>query len=242
QLRRVYAFDKATGLYSGMSQLPATAVTTNGFRCSYANGYVWLFNTGNRTWSSFRIFDGILNSPEVALEGEASRRNRVDLEWEGLFEENLVEYALERSLDGHAYEVIHTTAPLNNGQTNTYTHEDRDVRGEKILYYRIRLTTTDGATRRSNVVMITLRNVEEALFTLGPVPANTHFDITLENELDSEARFRIFDQQGKFVMEGGFSEHNPVARVETAQLADGVYNVLVMNGKMIGQKKVVVAH
>ena len=54
---RVYVYDKATGAYAGMSQLPPTAVTTTSFRTSWTNCAVWLFDLGTLTWFSYKIFD-----------------------------------------------------------------------------------------------------------------------------------------------------------------------------------------
>ena len=54
-LKRIYFIDKATGAYMGMSQLPASAVTNNSFRASWANGMAWLYNTANVTWYSYEV-------------------------------------------------------------------------------------------------------------------------------------------------------------------------------------------
>ncbi len=56
--RNILLFNKATGAYSGMSALPATAVTNNSFRFSYANNLVWLYDVNTRKWTSFAIFSG----------------------------------------------------------------------------------------------------------------------------------------------------------------------------------------
>lgn len=55
--KAIYVYNKATGAYAGTSLLPASAVTTNGFRTSWANCRVWLFNLSNYTWNSYKIFD-----------------------------------------------------------------------------------------------------------------------------------------------------------------------------------------
>lgn len=58
QLKRIYFFDKITGVYSGMSQLPAATVINNTFRASWANGLVFLYNLGTRTWYGFQVLTG----------------------------------------------------------------------------------------------------------------------------------------------------------------------------------------
>lgn len=55
--KAIYVYNKANGAYAGTSQLPASAVTTNSFRTSWANCRVWLFNLTNYTWNSYKIFD-----------------------------------------------------------------------------------------------------------------------------------------------------------------------------------------
>ncbi len=61
-LKRVYFFNKTTMAYSGFSQLPATAVTSNAFRASWANGLLWLFDTGPDIWYSYQVLSGFNTS------------------------------------------------------------------------------------------------------------------------------------------------------------------------------------
>lgn len=63
--KNILLFNKATGAYSGMSALPVTAVTNNGFRFSYANNLVWLYDVATRKWTSYRIFSGNPNGTAV---------------------------------------------------------------------------------------------------------------------------------------------------------------------------------
>ncbi len=59
--KRIYFFNKATGAFSGASQLPASAVTNSMFRFSYANDLVWLYDLANRTWHSYRVLTTGIN-------------------------------------------------------------------------------------------------------------------------------------------------------------------------------------
>jgi len=65
--KTILLFNKATGAYSGTSQLPATAVTNYNFRFSYANNLAWLYDVNTRTWTSYSIFSGGPGSTEVDL-------------------------------------------------------------------------------------------------------------------------------------------------------------------------------
>lgn len=61
--KRFYFFDKSNGAYTGMSQLPAAAITNNSFRFSYAGGYAWTYDVGTRTWGSYQVLTtGVTNN------------------------------------------------------------------------------------------------------------------------------------------------------------------------------------
>ncbi len=54
--KEVYLFDKKTGEHTGTIKLPRNAVTQNTFRFSYANGYIFLYNTDTRSWKGYKTF------------------------------------------------------------------------------------------------------------------------------------------------------------------------------------------
>ena len=56
--KKIYFFNKQTGVFTGESQLPNSAVTNNSFRFSYANNLAWLYDVSNRTWTSFQVLNG----------------------------------------------------------------------------------------------------------------------------------------------------------------------------------------
>ena len=57
-LKRIYFVDKTTMAYTGMSQLPAGAITSNAFKASWANGLVWLLDSGPDIWYSYEVLTG----------------------------------------------------------------------------------------------------------------------------------------------------------------------------------------
>jgi hypothetical protein len=54
--KKVYLFDRSSGLQTGTVELPKTAVTYDRFNFSYANGNIFLFDQDERTWTGYRIF------------------------------------------------------------------------------------------------------------------------------------------------------------------------------------------
>lgn len=55
--KKVHLFDKKTRKFANTIDLPSAAVTSKEYRFSYANGYVWLFDIGERSWVGYKIFD-----------------------------------------------------------------------------------------------------------------------------------------------------------------------------------------
>jgi hypothetical protein len=55
--KRVYLFDRKSGRVTGTVYLPSTAVVNDYFRVSYANDHVWLFDTEERSWTCYKIFE-----------------------------------------------------------------------------------------------------------------------------------------------------------------------------------------
>ena len=66
QLKRIYFVDKVTGVYAGMSQLPASTVVNNAFRASWANGMAFLYDVATRTWFGFDVLTGFNLACSVA--------------------------------------------------------------------------------------------------------------------------------------------------------------------------------
>lgn len=66
-LKRVYFIDKTTMAYTGMSQLPAGAVTSNAFKASWANGRVWLLDSGPDIWYSYQVLTGFNTNCTVVV-------------------------------------------------------------------------------------------------------------------------------------------------------------------------------
>jgi len=81
--RRILYVNKATGAYSGYTQLPANAPQRQSFGLSYANGIAWLFELG--AWRGYDL--GITLSVTEALSSSEMRMwpnpatDNVQLEW-----------------------------------------------------------------------------------------------------------------------------------------------------------------
>lgn len=55
--KKVYLVNKKTGEITATVNLPSDAVTNDMFRFAYANGYVFLYDTQERAWTGYKIFE-----------------------------------------------------------------------------------------------------------------------------------------------------------------------------------------
>jgi hypothetical protein len=54
--KKVYLFDIKTGKLTHTVNLPADAITHSMFRFSFANGYIWLYDTDSRSWTGYKLY------------------------------------------------------------------------------------------------------------------------------------------------------------------------------------------
>jgi hypothetical protein len=54
--KKVYLFDIKTGKLTHTVNLPADVVTHSMFRFSFANGYIWLYDTDTRSWTGYKLY------------------------------------------------------------------------------------------------------------------------------------------------------------------------------------------
>lgn len=55
--KKVYLFNKKDGNLTATINLPSSAKTHESFRFGYANNYVFIYGTDDRTWVGYRIFE-----------------------------------------------------------------------------------------------------------------------------------------------------------------------------------------
>lgn len=202
-LKRVYFVDKATGAYAGMSQLPGTAVTNNSFRASWANGMAWLYNTANRTWTSYNVLTNIDGPCTVVLPIElisfqaTKQENRtVALRWETASEDRNDYFTVERSQDGTEWVEIGkvdgagTSSKLLNYQ---FLQEDQPI---GLCYYRLKQTDYDGETTYSGVRSLQFTPSESSNVLVFPNPATDQLTVL---GVSQEEQIELFDLAGSSV-------------------------------------------
>ncbi len=225
--KRVYFIDKSTGAYMGMSQLPGTAVTNSGFRASWANGMAWLYNTANRTWTSYRVLDNIDGPCTVLLPIEllsfnaSNMGNRtVLLNWSTASEDNNDYFTVERSADGENWEVIGTVEGAGTStSTLNYRLSDAD-QPIGLCYYRLKQTDFDGVTSYSATRSLQFSANDGSVVMVYPNPASDR--VAIDGISDND-EVQLFSSDGMEIPLTVVARNATSLSLDLSHLAHGFY-------------------
>lgn len=147
--RRVLLFNKITGAFTGMSQLPASAVATTAgsFRFAYTNNRFWLFNSALKKWNAYCIWQQVCDAtlPVELLSFTGACEKAPMLNWSTGSERNSSHFEVQRSTDLHTWDdVARLPAQGNSMQRVEYDYHDPHAPASDVLYYRLRQVDLDG--------------------------------------------------------------------------------------------------
>ncbi len=229
--KRIYLYNKATGAYAGMSQLPAAAVTTSAFRVSWANGYVWLFNLADFTWYSYRIFGAPL-PVELLSFNAIYDHGRVKLDWATASEINNHYFIVERSQDAvHFTDLMRVQGAGNSNEVVQYLEFD-DAPFEGTSYYRLSQVDFDGSTQYSQIVAIDVP--KQAAIEIYPNPASEYFMIA--GDIEENSTLELVNNMGEVVVEQKIEDR----RIDISCLAAGLYFLRIHSSSNTVVKRIMV--
>lgn len=213
--RRLLFINKATMTYVDASQLPASAPNPSGFRISWANDLLWVFD--GTTWFSYQTLDVVPLPVEfLAFTGSQIGKDVV-LDWKTVSEKNNKGFDVERSVDGENWEIIEwVDGKINSNDVQTYQITDKNpVVGNN--YYRLKQEDLDGNYTYSNVVNVFFN---ESNFGLVFYP-NPVVDFLKVKETDSQnfEFISIFDSKGGKIN----LNYNSNSGIDMSELKSGVY-------------------
>jgi hypothetical protein len=227
--KRIYLFQKNTGIYMGMCQLPAAAVTSNSFRFSWANGYAWLFDLNTGNWYSYRIFDTVLPDNTFSATANWVTASAAAITWESSSFQDYERFEVERSLDAVEF------TGIGGLEADSYTNDvdgrrqwslqDGMVPTSPVIYYRVKISTLSGETHYSDV--LTLTRVAEEGIAMGawPVPASESIQVRFQG-VSSGSQLTIVDAAGRIVLQENVSGEVALEgwmKLDCSGWADGVY-------------------
>jgi Secretion system C-terminal sorting domain len=247
--KRIYVFQKNTGIYMGMSQLPAATVVSSSFRFSYANGLAWLFNLSLGNWYSFRILDMIL--PENALGANTIwfSTSTAQIDWESTDAGRYDHFQVERSVDGLSFMPIGdrdaTDFESDNGDTRKWSLQDATTPNSPLIYYRVNAVLKSGETVPSQVMVLSRTDGAQLALGAWPVPADAQVNIAFE-QAPQGSHIEVIDAAGKMIVHQDITEDlasKGSLQLETQTWAEGIYLLRIRDLKGAQQtQRLVIQH
>lgn len=148
------------------------------------------------------------------------------LTWSSVAEKNLINYELEKSIDGKTFESIGLIKATNNNTKTDYSFSDYTNTAADLIYYRLKINEQKGIVNYSQLVAIQNNSIFEAVLNVYPNPANHFININLpENNNLREVLF--YDINGKLMMTSTKAQN-----IEVTELNAGVYTIQVKTDKL----------
>ncbi|MFT3910470.1 MAG: T9SS type A sorting domain-containing protein [Ferruginibacter sp.] len=152
-------------------------------------------------------------------------KNTANVYWSTFNEYNLQNFVIENSTDGSNYSAIASELPKEK-QYNSYTKEVH-VPAAKVVYYRLKITDTDGRFYYGPVVTVKMKT-EPAGFSFVLNPVKDVLKISIKDAALMNTTARIINAQGSVVQK--IYLKNETETVNISKLAAGVYVLETVNG------------
>ncbi len=205
--------------------------------------------TGLTSFSPYSVMSSAAPLPVELLTFSAklNAENKVDIRWATASEINNDLFTIERSKDGHYFEVIEQVPGAgNSNHVIMYFAEDLHP-FEGFTYYRLKQVDFDGTSTYSEIVAVDARPKQAAApalsFSLYPNPTGSIAYLSFSNvEKSTQATIRVYDLSGKEVLSSiaTISSDGDVSTIDASLLPSGIYIVnAVCNGVTMHQKLLV---
>lgn len=159
------------------------------------------------------------------------------LQWQVADENQTNYYEIERSTDGKEFTTIATQSVDN--QSNIYEYTDRVTIKNKTFYYRIKEVAADGKTQLST---IQTARVETAVATVlvYPNPAIAGENVQVEIPTNFTGQLQVINLQGQVITTQNVDKDATIIDLNTMDLANGIYSILLSNTNEFYQQKLVI--
>ncbi len=161
------------------------------------------------------------------------------LTWKTENESDMLEYIVERSIDGRNYTDVGTISAANRAGLYNYNFTDYNITSLNVpvIYYRLRQRGIDGKYSYSRIIALPLeRNKNIVLFYPNPVIHDLNIALTVSRQ--DRLRIRIIDNKGRLVKEQQWnvSAGSTSQSIDVSNLAAGMY-YLEIKGETIDYRK-----
>jgi hypothetical protein len=193
---------------------------------SPTSGFVRSFTVNS--WSPFTLGSINLVSPLpitwLDVNGNVNSNKLAAINWK-VAEQNVLNYTVEKSIDGVNFVEIGSQISKGNGQNN-YTLTDAQLITGKVLY-RIMQTDISGKKTYSNIILLQATN--NNVITLYPNPTADYVNIFVNNNNSLKTTASLFDIHGKQVKTVLLNNNN--VQVSLKDIASGTYFIRFANGE-----------
>lgn len=162
----------------------------------------------------------------LSFGAEVNECKTVMLSWRTAMEISLLQYELQLSTDASHFISIGSVAPKGNYSTYDYAYTPSS---KSILYFRLKMRSTDGTTEYSPIVDANITCKEHSAKVYPSVTSNL---VTIEPANESELQCNVYDQNGTLVMEKAVSGNT---QVSFSDLSNGLYSLMLTDNS--GQKE-----
>ena len=186
-------------------------------------------------------FVGTVLAKESLVLNAVMQGSEVSLNWTILTAAAVDHFDLERSNDNTRFNKVGSLyQPVKINELQNFTLKDDVSRvSDDILYYRIKVVTTDGGFTYSNIAAVRKPKMNIPL-TLMPNPAGSEIALSFNAENAEEINIRMVDNSGKIVYtqkQKVTKGSNVIRLTNLARFSNGQYTMQVqMNNKVLSQK------
>lgn len=169
-----------------------------------------------------------------------AQKESIELIWESMYSNGVVQYVIQRSTDGTDFQTIGEVAGNNILRIATYSYADQQVEWEQDYYYRLKLHHIDNTTSYSLVQTAKLsQRLTAEVFpnpTTGTInlQVNTAKDMTANIQLTNETGQIIFYQK-MYLVAGKNTK-----KIIVQQLSQGIYYLKLNHADGVEVHKVVI--
>ncbi|MCC6288671.1 MAG: T9SS type A sorting domain-containing protein [Chitinophagaceae bacterium] len=169
----------------------------------------------------------------------------VDLNWKILTSEQIGYFDVEKSTDSKNFTAIGRINPETAFiGTQSFKYRDADIEtGNNILYYRIKVSSKDGALKYSAVLSVRLSGINNNKIKISPNPAVSSLTMSFYTALRGNVEYQLIDMTGKVIIRGQRMVESGQNSIEIDQLgrySAGVYTVLIHIGDRWERERIVI--
>jgi hypothetical protein len=159
--------------------------------------------------------------------------------------ENVQYYSLERSLDGKKFSTVKVLTSNGDMGLATYLTDDdiSQVEGSEV-YYRIKMTRSDGSIRYSEALLLSRPMERMDGFTILPNPVSSKMQILIIADKKQVGVVKIFNALGSLVEMKSISlgsGNNIIGFEGLEKWSSGLYPVQVQVGEKLYTQKMIIS-